>query len=199
MSSRRTQTLSRLTVLSATGLSACAASVECGADCFDLDAAVSADAEMRSLDAATIEGDAALGPSVEVGTGFEAFEPLPEVIPLSLGPQGGGRIEGYHIWGAVRTKGVEPNGLRVLFMILDAETRSAHARTERLVDLQPVGDGRFVAYGFAPRLHDCCLVRGTSILIHAQVIDSKGGTAWDEKEALAEPVCADSTGADICP
>ncbi len=45
---------------------------------------------------------------VEVGTGFGAFEPLPESLPITFGLQGG-----FHLDGALRIKGVffEPLGL----------------------------------------------------------------------------------------
>ncbi|MBI4816542.1 MAG: hypothetical protein HY791_09790 [Deltaproteobacteria bacterium] len=191
----------RWVVIVCLGLGACAETTECASpvDCArPADAGSNQDATVTSFDGGW--SDAGEAKVVEVGTGYERFEELTEdqEIRLTLGPQGGGPIEGYHIWSAVRTSGLEPGGLRVLFTILDAETRSVHARTERLVDLQPTADGRFVAYGFAPRLHDCCVVRGTSILMHAEVIDSGGMAAWDEKRVRAAAMCSDGQGGDVC-
>src|SRR5688500_10565276 len=54
---------------------------------------------------------------VEIGTGVEMFETLTmnEVVNIILGPQGGGRMGGYHLWHAVRVRGFNPEGITMNF------------------------------------------------------------------------------------
>ncbi len=45
----------------------------------------------------------AADPVLEIGTGIESFEPLPDELGYEFGPQGG-----WHVWGSLRTEGVWP-------------------------------------------------------------------------------------------
>jgi hypothetical protein len=56
--------------------------------------------------------DGAVPNPVEVGTGVDGFVPLADgaLIELSQGPQGGGRLMGFHIWGAVKVRGFAAQG-----------------------------------------------------------------------------------------
>ena len=42
-------------------------------------------------------------PALEIGTGIEAYEPLPDELGYEFGPQGG-----WHVWGSLRAEGVWP-------------------------------------------------------------------------------------------
>jgi hypothetical protein len=69
-------------------------------------------------DTGAIEGDAG-PPSLEIGTGEAAFEPVSEGGELELvhGPQ-----DGYHVVGAVRMGGFDPDGTVLTYTVTDGGT-----------------------------------------------------------------------------
>jgi hypothetical protein len=152
----------------------------------------------------TIDGgddsDASLVRTVEVGTGTDDFVPIAtdEQMTQILGPQGGGRYMGYHIWSAIKVTGFQPRMATVRFQILD-EDRNELARQQRTLNLMP-SMGAYVAYGVAPWLDDCCVVRNRPLIMHAEIVDSTGATGMDERTVLGGPICPDSDRVtDICP
>jgi len=161
-------------------------------------------------DAATIDGGTATGsdggtasgPTVQIGTGLDRFEALSEdqVLPLQVGPQGGGRIEGYHIYSAVRVKGYATNNLLATFRILDANRQVQAEQARQFPRLQPEGDA-FVAYAVAPRVMDCCVVENQPVYLSVEVEDINGLTGSDEMRVVAGPICEDpeNRGQSLCP
>lgn len=143
--------------------------------------------------------DGGAGDSVEVGTGRDQYESLAdgETVEIVLGPQGGGRVNGYHIWGGLKVVGFQPERARVSFTILDASTRELRASQTRVVTLEPSSDG-FVAYGLAPRIMDCCDVEGRSVIMRGEIEDAAGKRGSDERVVRAS-TCVTGSGAPLCP
>lgn len=148
------------------------------------------------------DGGVATGPTVQIGTGLDRFESLTEdqVLPLQVGPQGGGRIEGYHIFSAVRVKGYATNNLLATFRILDANRQVQAEQARQFPRLQPDGDA-FVAYAVAPRVMDCCVVENQPVYLSVEVEDTNGLTGSDEMRVVAGPICEDpeNQGQSLCP
>ncbi len=142
----------------------------------------------------------ASGPRCEVGTGVDLFEEVAEdqVVALSLGPQGGGRYSGYHIWSSVRVNGVSPQRALVRFKLLLADTGTEIGRQERQFNLEPNGNN-FVAYGVAPWIDDCCPVRNQAVLMQVELQDQNGLSCTDQRRVRAADRCPDPNGVDICP
>jgi hypothetical protein len=135
---------------------------------------------------------------VEVGTGEDGFLPVAdgEEVPLVLGPQGGGRLEGYHVTSAVRTRGLERRQARVTFRLLDEAGAEVGAQV-RVFDLERRGEDA-VAYGVRPRVADCCRVAGRPMSLEVEVEDQAGRTGRDARRVVAGP-CLDDRGRGICP
>jgi hypothetical protein len=141
---------------------------------------------------------AATPTEVEVGTGEDGFAPVEvdQAIDPVLGPQGGGRFEGYHVTSAVRTRGLDRTMARVTFRLL-AEDGAEVGRQVRVFDLERRG-ADLVAYGVRPRLTDCCLVAGKPMTMAVEVIDREGREGRDERRVVAGP-CLDDRGRSVCP
>jgi hypothetical protein len=145
--------------------------------------------------------DGAVPNPVEVGTGVDGFVPLADgaLIELSQGPQGGGRLMGFHIWGAVKVRGFAAQGALVRFRYLSLPDRAAIGIQERMVTLQPDGDA-LIAYGFATRLNDCCEILDRRIVMRVEVEDRNGMMGADEREVTTPGACIDNTTQqDVCP
>lgn len=140
------------------------------------------------------------GPHCEVGTGADVFEPLTEgqVVALTLGPQGGGRYRGYHIWSAVRVSGVAHQRVAARFELIHVRTSSVVGSSDRMFNLQPSGDA-YVAYGVAPWISDCCLLRNEAVRMRVDLTDSRGARCVAEQTVTAADRCPDPDGRDICP
>lgn len=154
-------------------------------------------------------GDGGLGaevdagaPTVEIGTGLDQFQPIVEdqVLPLQVGPQGGGRFEGYHIFAAVRVTGMDPVELLATFQILSEAGAVEAEQSRQFPRLQPEGDA-YVAFAVAPRLADCCQVEDAPIILRVEVTDRAGRTGSDARRVRAGPMCEDQDqpGASVCP
>lgn len=147
------------------------------------------------------QADAAAAGTVQVGTGQERFESLEEgaVVPLVAGPQGGGRLGGYHIWYGVRTEGFEPRGMELELSLLDAATRDVITRQTRTLSLLPSGPA-FAAWGIAVIMEDCCTVTDREVLMRVSIRDARGLTGEDELRVRTAPSCpAQGGGPNICP
>ncbi len=139
--------------------------------------------------------------TVEVGTGRDFFQSLDEAgqVDIILGPQGGGRVEGYHIWGGARFVGFASQGALVRMRYYLDSDGALLADQERRQNLQP-SQGTFVTYGFAPRLSDCCLAEGQMVRMRVDITDMNGNTGSDERAVMTRGVCEDGPGGpSLCP
>lgn len=174
---------------------ACSGLIACGGESAPEDAG-------RPDGGAVTGADGSAGPTVEIGTGLDRFEPIAEgdTLPLEVGPQGGGRYEGYHIYSAVRVQGYSPTNLLATFRILDADGNVQAEQARSFRRLQPDGDA-FVAFAVAPRLMDCCEVEGEPVILAVEVEDEDGLTGADERRVMAGELCEDpeSPGTSLCP
>jgi hypothetical protein len=161
-------------------------------------APATADASPRA-DAGTLSDGSAGMLTVAAGTGRDRFEALApgQTAPLSIGPQGGGRMFGYHIWSAARVTGGEPMNAAVEFWFLDPVTREQRAHERRITTLMPDGSS-FVIFGVAPRISDCCLVAEKEMVIRVEVKDSNGKMGSHEEQVRAGP-CSSDEGINLCP
>jgi hypothetical protein len=145
--------------------------------------------------------DAAITGSVEIGTGADRFIPVMagEVVEIILGPQGGGRNGGYHLWHSLRARDVDPIAVSATFRTFLAAGREEIAVQTRTFDLQPGGGGSYVAFGIAPQLQDCCRVERADVIMRIELTTS-GGVITDERQVRASDRCVDGmSGASICP
>jgi hypothetical protein len=148
---------------------------------------------------ASSEADMGTAPVVEIGIGQDEFNAVAEgqTVMLAQGSQGGGRLLGYHIWSAVRVKGLNPSDASVEFVLLDQDGNE-QARQPRQISLQPQGEF-FAAYGFAPRIQDCCAIANRMATMRVRVEDSDGLSGEDERTVMAGPCIDMNTGANQCP
>lgn len=169
----------------------------CGEQAPTADGGFPADAE-SGLDASVLED--AGGPSLEIGTGVDRFEELVEgqEIEIILGPQGGGRWGGFHVWHGVKTQGFDPEGIMLSFRTYLADTREEIASQERRANLIPLDGTSYVAYGIAPPFLDCCKAEDQDIILAVEIRDATGRTGTSEKQAHAT-YCLDASGASVCP
>lgn len=180
-------------------LAACGADVSTPADAGDQTDSGAVPGDAGALDLGFVDG--AVPNPVEVGTGADGFMPLAtgDTVRFEQGPQGGGRLMGFHIWGAVRAKGFAPQGALVRMRYLSLPNREVIGLQERMVTLQPDGDA-FVAYGFATRMVDCCAILSQRIIMRAEIQDRNGQTGADEREVMTEAACIDNTTqTNVCP
>ncbi len=141
---------------------------------------------VRSDDAGlAVDGalDAPSGPSLELGTGLEAFVPIPDEgaeLELVHGPQGG-----WHVHLSLRARGIAPTGL--IYEI----TRLSDGE---LVCMLPLGvrEGTFVERdGALERVGDFAIfsissaeeIAGEDVLVRASVYDAERRSVTDEVQA----------------
>lgn len=157
--------------------------------------------ESNSPDASDADDDSdSLGdPTVEIGTGVDGFEALEDgqLVTLTLGPQGGGRWGGYHVWHAVRAHGFNPENVEAKFETHLASTDEEIARQTRRYDLVEISGGA-VAFGAAPWIDDCCVAEETDLVMSVELTDADGHTAHDER-TVHTGRCLDADDAPICP
>jgi hypothetical protein len=193
---RRTHSL----VLAGLGLSLAAAVSACSdSDTPSSDGGVVSDAG-ATVDAGA--GDAGASLSVKVGTGVDAFEPLVDgqMVSVVLGPQARDpvRLGGFHIWGGVKTVGLDPSQVRVQWKVLAGADRAELASAERNFRLQPFEDGH-VAFGIAAPIMDCCGAAGTEVILWAHVADASGASGEDEvRVRVPAGTCRDAAQVDVC-
>lgn len=168
----------------------------------------SAPSEDLGADAgASVDGGAApdagmLAPTVQVGTGLDAFEPLlrdgSQVFPLVLGPQGGGRLGGHHVALAARLEGVTPRGASLLAVRVLDESGGERATVSRDPARSPFINDRDLP-NLQPRLDDCCLVAGGRITVEAILTLTDGSVVTDAVSGVATTCPQPSQGQSICP
>lgn len=168
----------------------------CGADRIELpspdaSSATTTDAGTTIRDAGTPRPDSGVLPTLEVGTGFEAFEPIVDgqALPLVQGPQGG-TIGGSHFWVSLRATGVVARGaaLTIRVALEDGTVISDQTRTE---DLGVVGDVASIA-GLRAVIQNCLDVEGKRLTLRAELLDTAGVTVRDEVRFAGPLACPDT-------
>ncbi len=148
------------------------------------------DAGASPADAGTPRPDSGVLPTLEVGTGFEAFEPIVDgaALPLVQGPQGG-TIGGSHFWVALRATGVVARGatLAVRVALEDGTIISDQTRTE---DLTVAGGAASIA-GLRAVIQSCDDVAGKRLTLLGELLDATGLTVRDEARFLGPEGCPD--------
>ena len=177
-------------------LSACGASSPGDGTTRD-DASVGADSAVSDTDAAVTEP-----PPIEIGTGDRGFVPVSEgsVVGITLGTQGTGRFDSYHLEGAFRARGLGASDVMVDYQILLLPDRRSIARFRRRYPmLQPITGGGFGAWGMIAQLEDCCLARDADLVMSMEVTGAGGQSLKAELQIRGGSSCPDVTGIEICP
>lgn len=132
-------------------------------------------------------------PTVEVGTGADAFTPVTEgdAIPIIFGPQGG-----WHLWGAFRDTGLDPvvtvsytirraaddaplsDSLFTVATVRDGECAGTFAGLQGVLTLEHVDH--------APEDNPETLLDGVEVVLRIALEDVAGLTAADEVTLVAE-------------
>lgn len=136
---------------------------------------------------------------VEIGTGVDDFIPLTDgqAVDITLGPQGGGRSGGFHIWHAVKVWNIQPRDVLLSFKTRNADTGEEIASQERRVNLRPLGEA-YTAFGISPWLLDCCKAQDQDVIMWVEVKDAADRTGTDERRVHAGQ-CLDASGVSVCP
>ncbi|MCB9521554.1 MAG: hypothetical protein H6700_05325 [Myxococcales bacterium] len=137
-----------------------------------------------SVDAGGDSTDPAVGPVLQIGTGFPELEPLVcgQDVPIIQGIQGG-----YHVWGGFAATGLEPGTMAIDFGLDVGGVEVASASYE---DSPVAIDGRIDYAGVAVILHadqDPDALSGTAATLRVTVVDSTGASASDSVEIV--PIC----------
>ena len=147
------------------------------------------------------DGATSSGAALLLGTGETEFLELREgqVLPLILGPQGTGRIGGYHVWGGVETRGLDASArINLKFNFVKTRDGQLMADSEWNKMLQPAATGaQFYALPIIVR--DCCSARNELILMSATATDQNGLSVTSSVTFQAGPKCSDAEGNEICP
>jgi hypothetical protein len=135
------------------------------------------------FDAGANDGGPVATPVLEVGTGKDNFVTLRETDTIEIihGPQGG-----WHLWGALRTKGLTPP-LTVDYAISLPETQTELSRTVYDVDPLAVGNWSIWA-GLIGYLPEPSLAAEKSVLLTMQVTDANGVSLRSSARAVAGPL-----------
>ena len=152
-----------------------------------------------ALDDALTADAAPASRRIEVGTGSMAFRSVAsgEVMPFTMGIQGGGRYEGFHVWFAARTRDLDPQGLQSTFSLLHSPSGQVFGTTTIRTDYQASGDD-FVVYGVAPRISDCCAARRSPLIMRVEVVAANGMRASDDRDVIGAADCSDGEGNSLC-
>jgi len=123
---------------------------------------------------------ACLEPTLEVGTGVDAFTPLHDGddLPLVAGPQGG-----HHVWGALRATDVDPgdpydfaardNPLLSMTLQRDGDILGGFRNLPR--GLFPTDDGAFIRTGETVILGmDPSVADGLDVDLVMELLDARG-------------------------
>src|SRR5262245_6033577 len=164
--------------------------------------ACAANEEPAAIDASIAVPDAAMMiGEVEIGTGATKFEPLTEgaTVTITRGPQGGGALGGYHVFGAARVRGFRPNSLKVDFTTTSTSGELLGER-HSLITFAETADG-IATWGVSVIFHDCCRAEGdTPIIMHVEVDEDPGVHGSAELAVRAMGTCYDPfTFESICP
>ena len=116
-------------------------------------------------------------PLVEIGTGISQFEPLEDgqSMPLIAGAQGG-----WHLWIAVRARGVDPSGVRMAIVSYPQETERPKQTTFHTLDLA-ARDGWFERVGLVQVLSTPECFQDREVVVSVDVTDASSRAAHDER------------------
>jgi len=149
----------------------------------------------------TMGGKGNSSASLLLGTGETGFMPVTEgqVLALILGPQGTGRLGGYHIWGGLETRGLDAsNRVNLKFTLVKQLDGQLVTNSEWNKMLQPAQTGaQFYALPLIVR--DCCSARGELLEMSATATDQNGISVTSSTTIQAGSRCSDAEGNDICP
>lgn len=133
--------------------------------------------------------------SLIVGTGEVAFEDTKSIdgVPLIAGPQGG-----YHIWVAVRCRGVGPQQVQIRYGVSDAQSAELLSveGLRAVVDLLPVdGWDEWLAMTAFLTSGDTSTYAGREIVLWAEVEDATGQPLSDTAPTVVTNQIVDLGGA----
>lgn len=173
------------------GFGSCAAAfgaAACGAG----EDAGPADAGSGAIDAEASDGARIIG-EVELGTGATKFEPVLEgqSLDITRGPQGGGALGGYHLFGGARVRGFRPNSLAVEFTMTDPETEEVLGKRSAVITFAD-RDGEITTSGVAVIFFDCCRAEGEKLVkLRVTVDEAPGAFGSDERIVRTRGICYD--------
>ncbi len=130
-------------------------------------------APAQSLQSCTPEAEGTL----DLGVGRQRFEAVAEGDDVAITP---GFQGGYHLYGSVRAKGVDPTGVRLDFLVCQDGQRIGQRRPLR-VDLVEQGD-QWAYVGVMVLLYDVfgpLQIADRETTMAAQVVDRSGARATD--------------------
>ena len=122
-------------------------------------------------------------PDVQLGTGYQQFVAISDgdAVPIIMGLQGG-----FHVWGSVRARWLDPFQLHLHFTItLDGQSATQAVRDDN-IDLAGTDDGTTYGehLGSAVIFNDVAMVRGQPCDFTLEVTDQFNRTATVEKRIV---------------
>lgn len=119
-------------------------------------------------------------PLVEVGTGTARFEPLEDgqSTPLIAGAQGG-----FHLWVAVRARGLDPSGVRVEVVTYPLEAERPKQTTYHTLALE-MREGWLERVGLVQVLSTPECFQDREVVVAIDATDAAGRTAHDERVVI---------------
>jgi hypothetical protein len=124
-------------------------------------------------------------PALEIGTGTWRFEAVEDggAVPLVYGAQGG-----WHLWIALRVRGVEADSASVEFVHGPADAADGGSRTAHGIYLDPPdAEGRRVYLGWPAILRDPACAVGRRYRVEATLRPASGGRISASREVLVGP------------
>jgi hypothetical protein len=121
-------------------------------------------------------------PTLEVGTGASAFIPLQDGDPVTIinGPQGGS-----HIWGALRTCGLDPANVTINYKVYVIDSATQLSSTQFLIPLQ-ADEGWWGTSGLTGFVWDASYVRNKQVLLIMEATDGNGVFASGQKRVVPQ-------------
>ncbi len=115
-----------------------------------------------------------------LGTGYTAFVPIADgdSVPIVMGLQGG-----YHVWGSVRARWLDPSQVHLHFTITRTSDGARQAERDDNIALDGGGDGLDWGQhlGSAVIFTDVAQARGQPCRFHLDLSDRNGRTAVVER------------------
>lgn len=139
---------------------------------------------------------------LQIGTGERELTLLSmnATLPFTLGAQSSGDpIGGFHVFGGMRTRGLNPERLQTHFTIRDRGTGAVLSDLERTVPrLRSAGDGAYEVFSIRLILTDCCVAAGADLEMEVTATDSAGQSASSTLDVVGAAICPAVGGADAC-
>ena len=157
---------------------------------------------------AGLEPDAgALDPRVVVGTGQDTFVPLADgdEVELIVGPQGGGREGGLHIWMAVQAYDIPLAEMALLsFVVTSTGSEDVEGSVTRDPQNSPVQSDPsrrlHQLIGVNPPIMDCCRIANGEAWLSVS-LTTTGGDEYEDRRRVRVSSCPGpgQPGPDLCP